>query len=193
VHAPFPGGTGAASDRTVPRLDRLPARAKGGAIHVVIECPRGSRNKLKYDPELEAFTLSRPLVLGVAYPYDWGFVPSTHAPDGDPLDAMVLLDAPTHPGAVITCRPLGVLVITQRRERDPGRERNDRVVAVPEHGPRWQHARALPKRWRDELERFFLAAVFLEGKDLRVEGWRGARAAERLVDEAARAFERAGG
>ena len=91
----------------------LPAFGTRDAIHVVIESPRGSTVKLKYDPNLEAFTLSRPLPEGLAYPYDWGFVPSTRMPDGDPLDAMVVWDRPSFPGVVLACRALGVLAVEQ--------------------------------------------------------------------------------
>ncbi len=175
------------------RLDRLPARpdsGKNGDFHVVVETPGGSRNKLKYDPELRHIVFSRPLVLGVTYPYDWGFVPSTLAPDGDPLDAMVVIDGPTAPGVVIRCRPIGAIVVTQKRKKGGGRERNDRLVAVPSYEPRWSDVRDLPERWRKELERFFVAAVFLEDKKLRIEGWDGPRAAEKLVADAERAFAR---
>ena len=66
-------------------LARLSARDDAGALRVIVESPAGSRVKLKYEPDLGAFTVSRPLVLGVVYPFDWGFVPGTHGPDGDPL------------------------------------------------------------------------------------------------------------
>jgi inorganic pyrophosphatase len=78
-----------AADRMGVDLSRLGARSKAGDVRVVVEVPRGSRAKFKYDPELLAFTYSRPLVLGVEYPYDWGFVPSTMASDGDPLDVRI--------------------------------------------------------------------------------------------------------
>jgi inorganic pyrophosphatase len=164
-------------------LGELPARARGGAFHVVVESPRGSRVKIKYDPELRVFRYSRPLALGVHYPYDWGFVPSTRAADGDPLDAMVLVGAPTAPGVVIESRALGVLRVTQKDPRGGGRIANDRVIAVPANEPRWSGVGEVPPRWREELAGFFEAAVILEGKELRIERWDGAAAGEALVDE----------
>src|SRR5262249_40606231 len=112
-------------------FEGLPTRDQQGALRAVIETPRGSIDKIKYDPDLGVFRLERPLPGGIAYPYDWGFFPSTRAADGDPLDVMVVHDATSHPGLVIPCHPLGVLQVTQKRKVGAGRERNDRIVAVP--------------------------------------------------------------
>lgn len=166
-------------------LATLPARDRSGAVLVVIESPQGSRVKLKYSAELRAFTISRPLVLGVAYPFDWGFVPGTRAGDGDPLDAMLLLDAPTYPGVVVPCRPLAVLEVEQKAKAGDGRERNDRLFAEPVAARR--PAPGLSARVREELAAFFVAATLLEGKEARVLGWGDAAAAEALVDRASRA------
>ncbi|MGZ6163994.1 MAG: inorganic diphosphatase, partial [Myxococcaceae bacterium] len=111
------------------KLDRLPTWAKKHLVNVVVEAPRDSRLKLKYDPELQAITWGHPLPIGFAYPYDWGFIPSTVAPDGDPLDALVLSELPSYPGVVVPCRPFGVMLLEERRARR--RERNDRLVVVP--------------------------------------------------------------
>jgi len=162
-------------------LLRLPARDASGALHVVVETPCGSRIKLKYAPDLGSFVVSRPLVLGVAYPFDWGFVPSTRASDGDPVDAMILSDVGTYPGVVVFCRPLAVLEVEQNA-KGGGRERNDRIVAEPVSARR--PTLGLTDRVRKELEAFFLAATAFEGKELRLLGWGPAGAADALVREA---------
>src|SRR5689334_23155915 len=114
-------------------LNLLPTFADGDVFHVVIESPRGSSLKLKFDADLKAMSISRPLMLGVFFPFDWGFVPSTKGPDGDPLDAMLLWDVASYPGVVVPCRALGVLQVEQnRRNHDPSeRIRNDRIMALP--------------------------------------------------------------
>ncbi len=164
-------------------LTRLPLRGKQGAFHVIVESPRGSTVKLKYDPALRAFTLSRPLTRGLCYPFDWGFIPSTQGPDGDPLDAMVYWDDASWPGVVLPCRALGVLQVDQK-QRGGGRERNDRILAVPITPSRVGHLtdlHQLPRREREELEHFFLAAVHFEDKDARILGWEGPEGAERML------------
>jgi inorganic pyrophosphatase len=163
-----------------PDLLALPPRDDSGALHVVVESPRGTRTKLKYSPTLRTFVLSRPLVLGVAYPYDWGFVPGTRAPDGDPVDAMIVADVGTFPGVVVCCRPLAVLRIEQNAKNGGGRVRNDRIVAEPT-GVR-RASGGLAEAVREELEAFFVSTTLFEGKDVRLLGWGDPAAAEALVD-----------
>jgi inorganic pyrophosphatase len=165
-------------------LSQLPAFVTRSAFRVVVESPRGSSVKLKYDADLGVMSLSRPLTVGLTYPFDWGFVPGTRAPDGDPLDAIVVWDTPTFPAIVLPCRAIGLVRIDQREPGSKRRQRNDRVVAVPLKAPRFEGVRSyrdLPSRTRRELEEFFLAVTALEGKAVRILGWEGPSAALRLL------------
>jgi inorganic pyrophosphatase len=164
--------------------------AEDAAFHVAIESPRGSTVKLKFDAKLGAMTWSRPLPVGVAYPFDWGFIPSTQAPDGDPLDAMVIGDTGVQTGVIVACRALGVLQVEQNRAGATGvRERNDRVIALPLKSPRADGLATvfdLPERLRDELSRFFINVTAFEGKDPSIVGWEGPDAARTLILDSAR-------
>jgi inorganic pyrophosphatase len=99
-------------------LTTIPTFAEGTTFHVVVESPRGSDVKLKYEARWEAMSISRPLSLGLTYPCDWGFVPSTKGPDGDPVDALVYWDTTTFPGVVLRCRAIGILRIEQNHAGD---------------------------------------------------------------------------
>ena len=165
-------------------LSALSARDEDGALRVVVESPAGSRVKLKYDPTLGAFTISRPLVLGVVYPFDWGFVPGTRGPDGDPIDVILVSDFSTYPGVVIPAHALAVIRVEQNAKSGGGRQRNDRIVAEP--APARRRSGPLSERVRKELEHFFTATTVFEGKDLALLGWGSADEAEALVDEARR-------
>ena len=164
-------------------LDRLPALADDGVFHVVVESPRGSAVKLKYESSFEAMSISRPLSLGLVFPFDWGFVPSTRGADGDPVDAIVLWDVSTYPGVVIPCRPIAVLKIDQLAP-DGRRIRNDRVIGRPTSSRRDADAppsSALSTRERAELAEFLLASTTLEGKEARILGWDGEEAVLELI------------
>lgn len=153
---------------------KVPTWADKINIYSVVETPRGSRCKLEFDPEIRAFTLAKPLLAGLTYPYDWGFIPSTKAEDGDPLDVLMIHDAATYPGLVLRCRPIGVLEVNQISRGK--KERNDRIFAVPDRSPfegELQDVRRLPARAVDELEKFFEATNALEDKKLEFLGWRG--------------------
>ena len=136
----------------MPNFTNLPAFTEDGDVHVVVETPRGSRAKFAYDPKLETFALTKSLLTGLTYPHDWGFVPSTKADDGDPLDIMVIHDAATFPGLVITCRVIGILQIEQKSKSKS--ERNDRLFAC--RGARipsglWKTCAILRDRYRKSL------------------------------------------
>jgi inorganic pyrophosphatase len=136
-------------------------------------------------------SISRPLPSGLAYPFDWGFVSSTRAPDGDPLDAMIFWDIASHPGVVIPCRMIGVLKVEQSSVRSRRRERNDRLFVIPVKAARQEEIRSaldLGKRRLVEIEKFFVAAVALEHKNLKLLGWAGPAEAGRIARAAAAAF-----
>jgi inorganic pyrophosphatase len=173
----------------MPNFFNLPSFTEDGDVHVVVETPRGSRAKLAYDPKLESFALSKSLLTGLTYPHDWGFVPSTKADDGDPLDIMVIHDAATFPGLVVTCRVIGVLQIEQKSKKKS--ERNDRLFAVPRrsHSERaLQDVRDLTGPIQEELEKFFIATDELEDKKLNIIGWKGPKAAVQAIKDAAKSF-----
>jgi inorganic pyrophosphatase len=111
-------------------ISRLrPFGPKSEYINVVIEAPKGSRAKFKYDAESGLFIFHKMLPIGQSFPFDFGFVPSTKAPDGDPLDALVLTDEPTFVGCLIHAKLLGVIEAEQTENGKTNR--NDRLVAVP--------------------------------------------------------------
>jgi inorganic pyrophosphatase len=177
----------------MPNLIRLPPFSDDGDVRVVIETPRGSRAKFRYDPELQIFTLSKSLLVGLTYPHDWGFVPSTKAEDGDPIDIMVIHDAATSPGLVLTCRVIGVLQIEQQSKNNA--ERNDRLFAVPRrsHSERGlRDVRDLSKPILEELEKFFVATDELEDKELKIIGWKGPKIALKAINDAAKSFDKRG-
>jgi inorganic pyrophosphatase len=176
----------------MPNLLNLSPFAEDHDVHAVIETPRGSRAKFAYDPKLETFTLTKSLLTGLTYPHDWGFVPSTKADDGDPLDMMVIHDAATFPGIVLTCRVIGILQIEQKSKGKS--ERNDRLFAVPRRSHSEQalrDVRELSKPIRQELEKFFIATDELEDKKLEILGWKGPKAAIHAIKEAAKSFAKA--
>jgi len=163
-------------------LSKLPTWADEKNIYAVIETPRGSTCKLEFDPELKVFTLAKPLMVGLTYPYDWGFIPSTQAENGDPLDVLIIHVSQTYPGVVLRCRPIGILEILQKHKGKE--ERNDRIFAAPERSPlesNLEDIRNLPSRAVEELEQFFRATNALEDKELEFLGWRGPGAAVKAI------------
>ena len=159
-----------------------------GVLNVVIESPAGASAKLRLDPQLGLFTFSRALPLGLSYPHDWGFVPGTRAEDRDPLDALVLADVTTFPGVLFRCRALGVVRLEQNQRDGEGRERNDRIVAIPVNATRRQAGsfQDLPARVREEIEQFFVSAALLENKAPAILGWGDPDEAWELIDRCRR-------
>jgi inorganic pyrophosphatase len=173
-----------------PRPDGLPMRS-GGLVTVVVETPSQSGNKLKFDDQLGVYRLDRVLPAGMTFPFDFGFIPETLAEDGDPLDAIVLLDAPVHPGCVVRTRLIGVIEAEQRARGERTWIRNDRVVGVA-GGPKGHAA----LRSLDEVEPFRLQAIEsffatyheLDGEQFRVLARRGGAAAEIVIRKAHETF-----
>jgi len=151
-------------------------------ITVIVEIPKGSRNKYELDHDTGAVWLDRHLFTATQYPADYGFVPDTLAEDGDPLDALVLLDEPTFPGCHIKARPVGVFWM--RDEAGP----DAKVLCVPATDPRWERVTNLAEVRPDLLEEighFFEVYKALEPKkETEVRGWEGVDAAEAAIEEA---------
>jgi inorganic pyrophosphatase len=154
-------------------------------VTVIIETPKGSRNKYAFDPKERVFALKKVLPAGMAFPYDFGFVPSTRGGDGDPLDVLVLMDEPAFAGCKLTCRVVGVIEGEQGDKKDT--ERNDRIVAVEDGNHSYAHVKRiddLGKQFERELEEFFVNYHRLSGKEYRVLGLKGPTAARRCVKQA---------
>ena len=169
----------------MPNYMKLPPFDDGGDLNMVVETPRGSAVKLRYEQKMKVFTVSRALTLGLSYPFDWGFIPGTKADDGDPVDALAVHDSATFPGVVLPCRALGVVDVSQKEEGK--REQNPRLIVMPSWHERmgeFEKASGLPKRLREEIEQFFVSATFFTGKDPKIEGWRGPKAALAIVKQA---------
>jgi inorganic pyrophosphatase len=155
---------------------------------VIIETPKGSRNKYAYDVKEHIFELKKVLPAGMAFPYDFGFVPSTRGGDGDPLDVLVLMDEPAFAGCKLTCRVVGIIEGEQSDKKTT--ERNDRVVAVEmaNHSyARVKHIDDLGKRFEKELEDFFVNYHRLGGMKYKVLGLKGPAAAWRAIKRSRRA------
>jgi inorganic pyrophosphatase len=166
-------------DRTV---DEQPERL----IDVVVEIPRGSRNKYEFDHEHHVIRLDRRLFSATVYPADYGFVPDTLSEDGDPLDALVLLDDPTFPGCWVSCRPVGIFWMTDDKGPDA------KLICVPAGDPRWspvQDIADVPDPMLAEIEHFFDVYKMLEpGKHSDTKGYEGVGAAWTEIESSRRRY-----
>ena len=152
----------------------------------VVEIPQGGRNKYEYDPELGAIKLDRFISASVVYPTEYGYVPETLAPDGDPLDVLVCVSAPTFPGCVILAKVVGLFKMSDEKGPD------DHVVCVPFNDPNWNQLEDvddLPQQLRQEIAHFFDIYKDLDpDRHSEVNGWDDRAAALRAVEDARRAF-----
>ncbi len=178
-------GKGALADPT--RLKPHPDRQEDddkNIVQVVIETPKGSRNKYAFDLEQKVYILKRVLPAGMAFPYDFGFVPSTKGGDGDPVDVLVFMDEPAFPGCVLQCRLIGVIEGEQIGKE--GKQRNDRLVAIAAQNHSFAEVKRIDEldgRFCRELESFFVNYHKLAGQEYRVLGIHGPKTARKLIKE----------
>ena len=160
-------------------------------VEVIVEIPRGSRNKYEIDHETGAVWLDRLLFTATQYPADYGFFPGTLGEDGDPLDAMIILDESTFPGCHILVRPVAVFFMEDEAGRDA------KVLCVPATDPRWAgmcDREDLPAHLLDEIGHFFEVYKALEPeKGTHTMGWHSAAIAEAVVTEAQVRAQKAAG
>jgi inorganic pyrophosphatase len=145
-----------------------------GLVRAIIETPKGSFHKYKFMPDLGLFECGVALNAGLAFPIDFGFIPSTKADDGDPLDIMVLLDAPTFPGCLVHTRVIGVLEAEQREPPKPF-VRNDRLIGVHDKSIEFANVASLSeisKNVTDKLVTFFELYNKARGREFRSFGWK---------------------
>lgn len=149
----------------VRKLKKIPE-----TVTVMIEIPKGSRNKYEFDPETRRIKFDRMLFSSVHYPCDYGFVMDTLAGDGDALDALVLVAEPTFPGCVIEAKPIGLFIMEDEKGAD------EKVLCVPVRDPLWNHITSLKQiqpHLLKEIEHFFKIYKDLEHKYVKVKGWKG--------------------
>ncbi len=135
---------------------------------VLIEIPKGSRNKYEWDLETGKIKLDRFLYSSVVYPTDYGFIPGTWADDDDPLDAMVVVSEPTFPGCMIDVKPIALFRMSDEKGID------DKVLCVPCTDPAWNRLNKLddlPQQLQQEISHFFSVYKDLEQKAVKVDGW----------------------
>lgn len=151
------------------------------SIDVIIEIPRGTRNKYEYDHDLHVIRLNRHLTSSMGYPAEYGFFPNTLGGDGDPLDVLVLTEYPTFPGCVIEVRVVGALFMIDEHGDDA------KLIAVPAYDPQWKAAKELsdiPSRKLDEINHFFSVYKNLDvGKWVKIKGFEGRDVAMKELSE----------
>jgi inorganic pyrophosphatase len=175
--------TSGKSPSTLPAWDH-------GRLHVLVDTPAGSAAKFKLDEKKGCYTVSHMLTPGMVFPFDFGSIPSTAAEDGDPLDVLVIAEAPTFPGCLVPVRLIGALEAKQTQE---GRTlRNDRLLGVAAESRRYADLHTItdaPGRLLDELEHFFVSYNQARGRKFRILRRVGPAGAKKLVAAAQRRFE----
>jgi inorganic pyrophosphatase len=168
----------------------MPGRNSDKSVDVFVEIPKGSRAKYELDKKTGRIRLDRVLFSSVHYPADYGFIVDTQAGDGDPLDALVVVEEPTFPGCILPARPIGTLLMTDRKGKD------EKILAVPVGDPRFDEIKELadlPKHWLREIENFFGSYKTLETDEpVTLGGWRDVATAWTLIEKSRTAHEALG-
>ena len=171
----------------MPDYTRLPIGEKAPhRINAVIEIPKDSVNKYEYDKQLHVFKLDRTLFSPVHYPGDYGFIPCTLGQDGDPLDVLVLVEAPSFPGCLIEVRPIGVLQMVDQGKKD------EKILAVAESDPLYKDVHDYSQVFSHTMrgiEHFFAIYKNLEGKKTEMAGWGDGDTARKIVMEGHKRFK----
>jgi len=164
---------------------RLSAFDENKKVQVIIETPKGSRNKYAWDPEQQVFALKKVLPEGMVFPHDFGFIPSTEGDDGDPIDVLVLMDQPAFAGCLVKARLVGVI---EGKQTEKGKsERNDRLLAVAESSHTHSNIQSLKDLNKDllkELENFLVNYHSNDGAEFEVLGLKGPDAAAKCLKQA---------
>jgi inorganic pyrophosphatase len=174
-------------------LSKLPAQLdpKKCTCRAIIETPKGSRNKFDYDPDSDLFMLGGLLPEGMMFPFDFGFIPSTLGEDGDPLDVLVLMDAPAHVGCLIEVRVIGII---QAKQIEDGKsESNDRLLGVAIHSYDHEDLESIDdvsQTLLDQLEAFFISYNKQRGKKFKVTGSGGPGKAIKFLKAGIKAHEK---
>jgi inorganic pyrophosphatase len=164
-----------------------------GHVNAIIDTPKGSRNKFKYDERIGIFRLGGALPLGAIFPFDFGYIPSTRADDGDPLDILILMDDPAFVGCLVPAKLIGVIEANQTEDQET--TRNDRLIAVAADSRNHSDLRFLGdlnKNLIHEIERFFVSYNRTKGKKFEILGRFGPERAAALIGCAVKRFRRSG-
>ncbi|MBA2605903.1 MAG: inorganic diphosphatase [Acidobacteriota bacterium] len=165
-------------------FDKLSVFNEAGELNVIVDTPKGSRNKYKFDEDLGLFKLGGVLAVGHTFPFDFGYIPGTLGGDGDPLDVLILMDEPAFVGCLIPSRLIGVI---QAKQTEDGKtEVNDRLIAIAANARAHSDVKSLRdlnKTLVDEIEHFFVSYNEAKGKKFEPTGHGGTQRARRIVEE----------
>jgi inorganic pyrophosphatase len=173
-------------DKQVKRDTKLSKKGEQVIVTVMIEIPKGSRNKYEYDKEKKMIKFDRMLFSAVHYPSDYGFILDTLAEDGDSLDALVLVWEPTFAGCIMEVRPVGLFKMWDEKGPD------QKILCVPVSDPDWNYIECLadvPPHLLKEIQHFFSIYKELEKKKTGVEGWEDRESAIKIIEESQRRYQ----